>query len=128
MTLHRLRNRRSRAALARVPERPAPVSVIRPHLDAARVVGVHADELDARHVLLSYDARNREQWLAVDQVREATLSSSTIEGDRSFESAPNNWVVIHFDYGACAGEWPSSGFARSAQRRPASGADPNGGE
>ena len=128
MTLHRLRNRRSRAALARVPERPSPVSMIRPHLDAARAVGVTADELDARHVLLSYDARDREQWLAVDQLRDATYSSSTIEGDRAFESAPNNWLVIHFDYGACAGEWPSSGFAGPARRRPTSGASGTQGE
>lgn len=122
MTLHRLRNRQSRAALARVPDRPTPVSLIRPQLDAARAAGVTADELDARHILLSYDARDREQWLAVDEIREVTISSSTIEGDRAFESAPNNWVVIHFDYGACAGEWPSAGFARSAQQRPGPGA------
>ena len=92
MTLHRLRNRKNRTELARVPERPTPVSLIRAHLEAARAVGVTADELDARHVLLSYDARDREQWLAVDQLQDATYGRSTTEGDRSFESSPNNWI------------------------------------
>ena len=120
MTLHRLRNRKNRAELARVPERPTPVSLIRPQLEAARAVGVTADELDARHVLLNYDARDREQWLAVDQLQDATYGRSTTEGDRSFESSPNNWIVIHFDYGACAGDWPPSGFATPTppRRRP----------
>lgn len=103
MTLHRLRNRRTRAALARVPDRPTPLSMLRPQLDAARSVGVKADVFDPRHILVNYDARNRDQWLAVDRLHEAARSRSTIEGDWSFASAPNNWIVVHFDYGACAG-------------------------
>jgi hypothetical protein len=109
VTLHRLRNRRTRAALARVPDRPTPLSLLRPHLDAARSVGVKADLLDAHHVLLNYDARNRDQWLAVDRLHDVARSRSTIEGDWSFASAPNNWIVIHFDYGACAGGGPQQG-------------------
>jgi hypothetical protein len=106
MTLHGLRRRGARAARARVPERPAPISLIRPHIEAARVAGVRVAELDRQHVLLSYDARNRDQWLAVDRLHDAARSRSTIEGDSSFASAPGNWIVIHFDHGACAREGP----------------------
>lgn len=77
--------------------------MLRPQLDAARSVGVKADVFDPRHILVNYDARNRDQWLAVDRLHEAARSRSTIEGDWSFASAPNNWIVVHFDYGACAG-------------------------
>ena len=104
MTLHRLRSRSTRAELARVPERPTPLSLIRPHLVEARTVGVKADELDRQHILVNYDARNRDQWLAVDRLADAVRRLSTIEGERSFEVAPNNWLVVHFDYGACADE------------------------
>ena len=101
MTLHRLRHRDARAALARVPERPPAVSVIRPQIEIARQAGVTVEQLDAQHVLLTYDSRDRDHWLAVDEVSDAVYSRSTIEGDGSFDSAPNNWMVIHFDYGAC---------------------------
>jgi hypothetical protein len=69
-------------------------------------VGVKADAFDPQHILLNYDARNRDQWLAVDRLQDAARSRSTIEGDWSFTSAPDNWMVIHFDYGACAGRGP----------------------
>ena len=80
------------------------MSLIRPHIEAARVVGVTVEELDGQHILVSYDARNRDQWLAVDQLHDSAYGRSTIEGDLSFESAPDNWIVIHFDYGACGGK------------------------
>ena len=101
MGLHRLRQRGARAALARVPERPPAFEMIRPQVDMARRAGVTVDELDAQHVLLTYDARDREQWLAVDELYDAAYPRSTIEADGSFDSAPGNWMVIHFDYGAC---------------------------
>jgi hypothetical protein len=101
MTLHRLRHRGARAALARVPERPPAVAVIRPQIDVARQVGVTVDELDALHVVLTYDARDRDHWLAVDAIVDAVRGRSTIEGDGSFDSAPENWILVHFDYGAC---------------------------
>ena len=104
MTLDRLRHRSARAALARVPERPGGLSVIRPQIDVARQAGVTVDELDGQHVLLMYDARDRDHWLAVDEVYDAAYRRSTIEGDGSFDSAPRNWMVIHFDYGACGSE------------------------
>ncbi len=101
MTVHRLRHRRDRAALARVPDRPPAVSLIQRQIESARQVGVAVDELDAQHVRLHYDARDRDAWLAVDDLCDAVRGRSTVEGDRSFESAPGNWLVIHFDYGAC---------------------------
>jgi len=103
MALHRLRHRSGRAALARVPDRPPAVLLIQPQLDSARRVGVTVDELDGQHVRLNYDARDRDAWLAVDELCDALRGRSTIEGDRSFESAPSNWLMIHFDYGACGG-------------------------
>ena len=101
MTLHRLRHRRDRAALARVPDRPPAVSLIEPHIDRARRVGVTVDQLDGQHVRLNYDARDREAWLAVDEISDAVRGWSTIEGDWSFDSSPDNWLTIHFDYGSC---------------------------
>lgn len=101
MTLDRMRRRASRAEMARVPERPAALSRLRAHLDAARDVGVTVDELDRHHVLLSYDARDHDQWLALDGLYDAAYQQSTIEGDWSFASAPNNWMVIHADIGPC---------------------------
>ena len=102
MTLHRLRHRSDRAALARVPDRPPAISLIEPQFDSARRVGVTVEELDAQHVRLNYDARDRDAWLAVDELNDAVRSRSTIEGDWSFDSAPSNWLIIHFDYGSCA--------------------------
>lgn len=102
------RYRRARADLARVPGRPPPLSVIRPLIEVARNVGVDAEELDDQHVELTYDARDRDQWLAVDAIYEAVYRRSTTEGDMAFDSGPDNWVVIHFDYGAC-GRKGSSG-------------------
>lgn len=101
MTPHRLRHRSDRAALARVPDRPPAVSLIQPQIDSARRVGVTVDELDRQHVRLKYDARDRDAWLAVDDLYDAVRGRSIIEGDRSFGSAPNNLLIIHFDYGAC---------------------------
>jgi hypothetical protein len=101
MTLHRLRRRSHRAALARVPDRPPAVSVIQPQIDSARQVGVTVEELDRQHVRLNYDARDRDAWLAVDELDDAVRGRGTIEGDQSFESAPSNWLIIHFHYGSC---------------------------
>ena len=100
MTLHRMR-RSDRAALARVPDRPPAVSLIQPQIDSARRVGVTVNELDGQHVRLIYDARDRDAWLAIDELYDAVRGRSTIEGDWSFDSAPSNWLIIHFDYGAC---------------------------
>lgn len=101
MTLHRLRRRGARAALARVPDRPSAVSLIRRQMEQARGVGVTVDELDRQHVMVAYDARDHDHWLAVDDIYDAVYSRSTIEGDRSFDSAPSNWMVVHFDFGEC---------------------------
>lgn len=116
MTLHRLRQRRDRAALARVPDRPPALSRIQPQIDSARMVGVTVDELDGRHVRLTYDARDRDAWLAVDDLCEAVRLRSRIEGDRSFDSAPSNWLIVHFDYGACGME-PLPGVPDPVRRR-----------
>ena len=59
------------------------------------------DEVDGEHGMLTYDARNRDHWLAADQGYYAVYTRSTIEGDRFFDSAPRNWLLVHFDYGAC---------------------------
>jgi len=101
LTLHRLRHRSDRVALARVPDRPPAVSLIQPQIDSARRAGVTVDEVDGQHVGLNYDARDRSAWLAVDELYDAVRGRSTIEGDRSFDLAPSNWLIIHFDYGAC---------------------------
>lgn len=101
MTLHRLRHRSDRAALARGPNRPPVLSLIQPQMERARQAGVMVDVVDERHVKLNYDARDREAWLAVDELSDAVRSRSTIEGDWSFTSAPDNWLIIHFDFGAC---------------------------
>ena len=104
MTPHRLRHRSDRVALARVPDRPPAVSLIQPQIDTARRAGVIVDEVDGQHVRLNYDARNRRAWLAVDELYDAVRGRSTIEGDRSFDLAPGNWLIIHFDYGACGSQ------------------------
>ncbi len=101
LTLNRLRQRSARVAVARVPERPSAISMIRPQIEIARGVGVTVDELDRQHVILTYDARDRDHWLAADEICDAVYTRSTIEGDRSFDSAPRNWLLVHFDYGAC---------------------------
>lgn len=101
MALHRMRQRGARAALARVPERPSALLVIRPQVEMARHAGVTVDEPDGHHLLLTYDARDRDQWLAVDGLYDAAYPRSTIEADGAFDSAPGNWMIIHFDYGAC---------------------------
>jgi hypothetical protein len=101
VTLHRLRHRSDRVALARVPDRPPAVSLIQPQIDSARRAGVTVDEVDGQHLRLTYDARDRRAWLAVDELYDAVRGRSTIEGDRAFDSAPSNWLIIHFDYGAC---------------------------
>jgi hypothetical protein len=100
MTLHRLR-RSDRVAIARVPDRPPAVSLIQPQIQSARGAGVMVHEVDGQHVRLIYDARDRDAWLAVDELLDVVRGRATIEGDRFFESGPRNWVVIHFDYGAC---------------------------
>ena len=101
MTLNRLRQRSARVAVARVPERPSAISMIRPQIEIARRVGVTVDELDNQHVMLNYDARDRDHWLAAEELFDAVYMRSTIEGDTSFDSAPRNWLLVHFDYGAC---------------------------
>ena len=104
MTLNRLRQRSARVAVARVPERPAAISMIRPQIEMARGVGVVIDEFDGEHVMLTYDARDRDHWLATDEIYDAVYTRATIEGDRSFESAPRNWLLVHFDFGACSSD------------------------
>ena len=90
-----------RAELARVPHRPRGVSRIQPLLDAARAAGVLVEELDDEHVRLSYDARERDQWLAAEDVYEAVHEQASLEGDGRTEAAPDNWMAIHFDYSTC---------------------------
>lgn len=102
LTLNRLRQQSARVAAARVRERPAAISTIRPQIEIARAVGVMVDELDGQHLMLNYDARDRDHWLAADEIWDAVYTRSTIEGDGSFDSAPRNWLLVHFDYGACA--------------------------
>jgi hypothetical protein len=114
MTLRRLRHRSDRAALARMPDRPPAVTLIRPQIDSARRVGVTVDELDGQHVRLDYDARDRDAWLAVDDLHDAVGGRFTIEGDRSFDSAPRNWLIFHLHYGAC-GLKPRPGVAENGR-------------
>ena len=109
------RYRRARADLARVPKRPSPMSAIRSILDDARGVGVRVQELDEHHVWLAYDARDHDHWLAVDAIYEAVHARSMVEGDEAFLSGPGNWMVIHFDYGACG--WSPSGSGAAAKPR-----------
>ena len=95
------RNTTGRAELARVPERPRGVSRIQPLLDAARAAGVVVEEMDDEHVRLSYDARERDQWLAAEDVYEAVHEHASLEGDGRTEAAPDNWMAIHFDFSTC---------------------------
>ena len=96
------RNRRARADFARVAKRPPPLSAIRSLLDGARGAGVGVEEVDEQHLRLAYDARDHDHWLAVDAIYEAVQARSTIEGDPAFLSGPDNWMLIHFDYGTCS--------------------------
>ena len=114
LTLNRLRQRSARVAAARVPERPSAMSTIRTQIEIARGVGVTIEEVDGEHVMLTYDARDRDHWLAADEIYDAVYTLSTIEGDRSFDSAPRNWLLVHFDYGACG----LDGFDRRAEEGP----------
>ena len=90
-----------RAELARVPERPRGVSRIQPLLDAARAAGVLVEDIDEDHVRLSYDASERDQWLAAEDVYEAVHEHASLEGDGRTEAAPDNWMAIHFDFSTC---------------------------
>ena len=119
MTLRRLRQRSDRAALARVPDRPPAVSLIHPQIDRARRVGVIVDEVDEQHLRLDYDARDRDAWLAVDDLEDALGGRFTIEGDRSFDSSPSNWLVFHLHYGACGLELRSGVPANGRNSGPA---------
>ena len=90
-----------RAELARVPERPRGVSRIQTLLDSAQAVGIWVEELDEEHVRLSYDARERDQWLAAEAIYEAVHEHASLEGDGRTEAAPGNWMAIHFDFATC---------------------------
>ena len=59
--------------------------------EIARGVGVTVEELDSEHVMLTYDARDRDHWLAADEIYDAVYTRSTIEGDGSFDSARQIW-------------------------------------
>lgn len=90
-----------RAALARVPERPRGVHRIQPLLDAARASGALVEELDEEHVRVRYDARLRDQWLAAEDIYDNVHEYASVEGDGRTETAPGNWMVVHFDYATC---------------------------
>lgn len=90
-----------RAELARVPERPRGVNRVQPLLDAARAAGVSVEELDEEHVRLRYDARERDQWLAIEAIYEAVHDHASLEGDGHTDAAPDNWMVVHFDFASC---------------------------
>lgn len=90
-----------RAELARVPERPRGVSRIQPLLEAAQAAGVVVEDIDEDHVRLSYDARERDQWLAAEDIYEAVHEHASLEGDGRTEAAPDNWMAIHFDFSTC---------------------------
>ncbi|MEP7082315.1 MAG: hypothetical protein ABI841_04980 [Chloroflexota bacterium] len=77
------------------------MSKIQPQLDAARAAGVTVEDIDEDHVRLSYDARERDQWLAAEDVYEAVHELASLEGDGRTEAAPNNWMAIHFDFSTC---------------------------
>jgi len=95
------RNPDRRAELARVPERPRGVNRIQPLIDAARAAGVSIEELDEDHVRLRYDARERDQWLAIEDIYEGVHEHATLEGEGRTEAAPDNWMVVHFDFSSC---------------------------
>jgi hypothetical protein len=100
----RRRSRRApdrRAELARIPERPKGVNRIQPLLDTAREAGVAVEEIDEEHVRLRYDARMRDQWLAVEAIYDAVQELASLEGDGLTDAAPDNWMVVHFDFASC---------------------------
>ena len=103
--LWRLRHGRKapdrRDQLARVPKRPIGVDRIRPLLEVARAAGVLVEELDTEHVRLRYDAREHDQFIAIDNIYDAVHDQSSLEGDGRFDVAPDNWMVIHLDYATC---------------------------
>ena len=70
-------------------------------LDAARGAGIVGEELDDEHVRLSYDARERDQWLVAEDIYEAVHEQASLEGDGRTEAAPDNWMAIHFDFSTC---------------------------
>lgn len=105
----RRRSRRTidrRAELARVPERPRGVRKIQPLLDTARSAGVAVEQLDEEHVRLRYDARERDQWLAMEAIYEAAHDHASLEGDGHTDAAPDNWMVLHFDFASCGRSFP----------------------
>ncbi len=90
-----------RAELARVPERPRGVGKIQPLLDRATAAGALVEEIDEEHVRVRYDARERDQWLVAEDIYEAVHDQASLEGDGRTEAAPDNWMVIHFDFATC---------------------------
>jgi hypothetical protein len=99
--LRRTRHVLHRRALARIPERPSAIARVQPLLDRARDAGIVVEELDAQHVRLRYDSRLRDQWLIVDEVFEAVRDHATVAGDGQTDAAPDNWMIVHFDFGSC---------------------------
>jgi len=102
--LSRLRRGRhvlDRRALARVPDRPSAIARVQPLLDRAREAAIVVDELDPQHVRLRYDSRERDQWLVIDEIFEAVHDHATCAGEGQTDAAPENWMVIHFDFGSC---------------------------
>lgn len=90
-----------RAELARVPERPRGAGKIQPLLEQASAAGVVVEEIDEEHVRLRYDARERDQWLVAEDIYEAVHDHASLEGEGRTEAAPDNWMVIHFDFATC---------------------------
>ena len=100
-----------RAPATPTPEPPGPTppvelpSTPRPDFErvfeAVRASGATVEDLDPDHVRVLYDASNREQWIAIDDLCDAVAGHAALEGEGMFDSAPNNWVAIHFDNAAC---------------------------
>jgi hypothetical protein len=70
-------------------------------LETARAAGVQVEEIDEEHVRLRYDALERDQWLAVEEIYESVHEHASLEGDGHTDAAPNNWMVVHFDFASC---------------------------
>ncbi len=70
-------------------------------LETARAAGVQVEEIDEEHVRLRYDALERDQWLALEAIYEAVHEHASLEGDGHTDAAPNNWMVVHFDFASC---------------------------
>lgn len=90
-------------------QRSTPRPDIAALLDATRQSGATIEQLDDDHVRVLYDASNREQWIAIDDLSDAVAGHAALEGDGMFESAPNNWVVVHFDDATCGESRAPSG-------------------